>query len=61
MSYLCIKLAQWNEYQISTGNTDGLVLKHQGNSNHKDEYVPMHTIHVLMQLTWVIMDSFIFR
>ena len=36
------KIGQWYEFEISTGNTDGLVLKHQGNSNHKAEYAPIH-------------------
>ena len=38
MQYLCKKLAQYNEYLISTVDTDGLVLQHQGFSSHSAEY-----------------------
>ena len=42
MLYIGIKLVQCNEYFISTVDTDGLVLEHQGISSHSAEYAPMH-------------------
>ena len=36
-----MKLAQYNEYLISTVDTDALVLKHQGISIHNAEYTLM--------------------
>ena len=38
----CKKLVQYNEYLISTVDTDGLVLQHQAISSHSAEYTPMH-------------------
>ena len=32
-----MKLAQIDQYLVSTVDTDGLVLKHQGFSSHSDE------------------------
>ena len=37
-----MKLVQYNEYFVSTVDTDGLVLKHQGISSHSADYSPMH-------------------
>ena len=42
MQYFCVKLVQYNGYSISTVDTDGLVLKHQGISSYSAEYAPMH-------------------
>ena len=39
MQYLFMKLAQYNEYLMSTVNTDGLVLEHQDIRSHSAEYV----------------------
>ena len=36
-----MKLVQYNEYSVSTGSTDGLVLEHQGISSHGAKYAPM--------------------
>ena len=36
-----MKLFQYNEYFISTVDTDALVLKHQGISSHSAEYAPI--------------------
>ena len=36
-----MKLLQYNEYLVSTVNTDGLVLQHQGISSYSSEYAPM--------------------
>ena len=37
-----MNVAQYNEYLISTVDTDGLVLKHQAISNHSTEYALMY-------------------
>ena len=37
-----MKLDQYNGCIISTGDTDGLVLKHQGISSHNAEYASMY-------------------
>ena len=37
-----LKLKQYNEYLISTVDTDNLVLQHQGISSHSAEYAFMH-------------------
>ena len=42
MWHFCMKLVHYNEYLVSTVDTDGLVLQHQGISNHSAEYTPMH-------------------
>ena len=34
-------MTQYNGYFISTVATDGLVLQHQGISNHSADYTPM--------------------
>ena len=36
-----MKLVQWIECLISTEDTDGLVLKHQGVSRHSADWAPM--------------------
>ena len=42
MWYFCMKLVvKYTEYWVSTVYTDGLVLKHQGITDHNAEYVPM--------------------
>ena len=33
---------QYNEYSVSTVDTDALVHWHQGISSHSAEYTPMH-------------------
>ena len=42
MWYLCMKLAQYNGYLVSTVDTDDLVLWHQVISSHSAEYTSMH-------------------
>ena len=37
-----MKLIQYNGYSVSTVDTDGLVLKHQGISSYSTEYALMH-------------------
>ena len=37
-----MKLFQYNEHLVSTVDTDGLVLLHQGIRSYSAEYVPMH-------------------
>ena len=42
--YFCMKLIQYDEYWISTVDTDGLVLQHQGISSHIADYAQgLHT------------------
>ena len=36
--FCCMKLIQYNEYSVSIVVTDGLVLQHQGISNHSAGY-----------------------
>ena len=36
-----MKQVQYNEYLVSIVDTDGLVLYHQGISNHGADYAPM--------------------
>ena len=36
-----MKVAQYNEYLVSTVDTEGLVLQHQGISGHSAEYPPI--------------------
>ena len=36
-----MKLVQYNEYLISTVDTDGQMLEYQGNSSHSADYIPM--------------------
>ena len=36
-----MELAQYHEYSVSTVDTEGLVLEHQGISSHSAEYVLM--------------------
>ena len=36
-----MKPVQYSEYLVSTVDTDGLVLQHQGISNYSGEYTPM--------------------
>ena len=38
-----MKLLQNNDYLVSTVDTDGLVLQHQGISNYSAEYAPMRS------------------
>ena len=35
-------MARYNEYLVSTVDTDGLVLQNQDISSHSAEYAPMH-------------------
>ena len=37
-----MKLVQYNQYLVSTVDTDGLVLWHQGISSHSAKNAPMH-------------------
>ena len=37
-----MKSVQYNEYLVSTVDTDGLVLKHQAISSHCADNAPMH-------------------
>ena len=37
-----MKLIKYNVYLVSTVDTDGLVLQHQGSNSHSAEYAPMH-------------------
>ena len=37
-----MKLLQYKEYLVTTVDTDGLVLQHQGISSYSAEYGPMH-------------------
>ena len=37
-----MKLVQYHEYLVSSGDIDGLVLKHQGISSHIAENASMH-------------------
>ena len=42
MWYLYMELVKYSEYLVSTADTDGLVLKHQGIISHSTKYAPMH-------------------
>ena len=42
MWYFCNKLVQYNGYLVSSVDTDGVVLWHQGISSYCSEYAPMH-------------------
>ena len=42
MYNLDIKLSQYNEYFVSTVDTDGFVLEHQGINSHSAENIPIH-------------------
>ena len=37
-----MQMAQYNEYLVSTVDTDGLVLKHQGISSYNAGYITVH-------------------
>ena len=41
MWYLCVEMVQYNEFLISTLDSDDLVLKHQSTSCHRAERAPM--------------------
>ena len=47
----CLKLAQYNEYSVSTVDTGGLVLQHQGISSYNAEYASICFQWPLL-LTW---------
>ena len=41
MWHFCMKLGKYNDYSVSTVDTDALVLKHQGISSHSADYISM--------------------
>ena len=45
-----MKLVQYNSCSVSNVDTDGLVLQHQGISNHNAEYTPYNVFPVVNEL-----------
>ena len=50
-------MLQNQEYLVSTVDTDGLVLQHQGISSYSAEYAPMH---FLLFMGWIDFSMFLF-